>query len=194
MLPFANMNLTKDQEYFSEGLSEQLINDLAKVSGMMVVGQSSSFQLKGHDEDLRDVGRRLGVANILKGSVRRGGDHVRITAELIEACNGYQLWSQSYDPEIEDVFTVEDAIAESVTEALKLKLLGGAGQPVGSTPSSANPDAYQAYLKANYSRDRGNSPDKTLALVNIAIGLDQKYAPSWAFTGPISNTRWRINP
>lgn len=180
VLPFVDMNLTKDQEYFSEGLSEQLINCLARASGLVVVGRSSSFQFKGHDDDLRDVGHKLGVANILEGSVRRDGDHVRITAELIQASNGYQLWSQTYEREINDVFTVEDEIAESVTQALKLKLLGGTGQPVALSSQSTNSEAYQAYLKANHSNSHGESPAKTLTLVNTTIELDQKYAPSWA--------------
>ena len=96
VLPFEDMGPTKDEEYFSDGLAEQLINDLAKVSGLEVVGRSSAFQFKGKNEDLRDVGRKLGVANVLEGSVRRDGNHVRITAELIKADDGFQLWSQTY--------------------------------------------------------------------------------------------------
>ena len=130
MLPFADMSPAKDQEYFSDGLAEQLINDLAKVSGLKVVGRSSAFQFKGKNEDLRDVGRKLGVANVLEGSVRREGNHVRITAELIKADDGFQLWSQTYDREIKDIFAVQDEIALAATEALQLKLLGGNGQPV----------------------------------------------------------------
>ena len=99
VLPFADMSAAKDQEYFSDGLAEQLINDLAKVSGLKVVGRSSAFQFKGKNEDLREVGRKLGVANVLEGSVRRDGNHVRITAELIKADDGSQLWSQTYDRE-----------------------------------------------------------------------------------------------
>ncbi len=125
VLPFANMNLTKDQEYFSEGLSEQLIDDLAKVSGLKVIGRSSSFHFKGSDEDARDVGRKLGVANLLEGSVRRDANHVRITAELIKADDGTQLWSQKYDRNIKDIFAVEDEIAQSAAKALQVKLLGG---------------------------------------------------------------------
>ena len=95
VLPFADMSPAKDQEYFSDGLSEQLINDLAKVSGLKVVGRSSSFQFRGQNEDPRDVERKLGVANVLEGSVRREGNRVRITAELIKADDGFQLWSQT---------------------------------------------------------------------------------------------------
>src|SRR5260370_28847173 len=145
VFPFGDMKPTKDEEYFSDGLAEQLINDLAKVSGLEVVGRSSAFQFKGKNEDLRDVGRKLGVANVLEGSVRRDGNHVRITAELIKAGDGFQLWSQTYDREIKDIFAVQDDIAQAATEALRLKLLGGNGQPVASNLRSTNPEAYQAY-------------------------------------------------
>src|SRR5258708_2899193 len=114
VLPFADMSPAKDQEYFSDGLAEQLINDLAKVSGLKVVGRSSSFQFKGKNEDLRDVGRKLGVANVLEGSVRREGNHVRITAELTKADDGFQLWSQTYDREINHIFAAQDEIARGV--------------------------------------------------------------------------------
>jgi len=111
VLPFADLSPGKDQEYFSDGLSEELINDLAQVPGLKVVGRSSAFQFKGRNEDLRVVGRKLGVANILEGSVQREGDHVRIRAELIKADDGFQLWSETYDRKIEDIFTVQSQIA-----------------------------------------------------------------------------------
>ena len=111
VLPFADASPTKDQEYLSDGLAEQLINDLAKIPGLKVIGRSSSFQFKGRTEDARDVGRKLAVANVLEGSVRREGNHVRITAELIKADDGFQLWSQTYDREIKDIFAVQDEIA-----------------------------------------------------------------------------------
>ncbi len=107
------MSPAKDQEYFSDGLSEQLIHELAKVSGLKVVGRSSAFQFKGKNEDLREVGSKLGVANVLEGSVRRDGNRVRITAELIKTEDGFQLWSQTYDREINDIFAVQDENRES---------------------------------------------------------------------------------
>ncbi|HTF70755.1 MAG TPA: hypothetical protein VK638_49600 [Edaphobacter sp.] len=190
VLPFEDMSPSKDEEYFSDGLAEQLINDLAKVSGLEVVGRSSAFQFKGKNEDLRDVGRKLGVANVLEGSVRREGNHVRISAELIKAGDGFQLWSQTYDREIKDIFAVEDEIALSATEALQLKLLGGNGQPVAPNLRSANPDAYQAYLQAEYFSVRGHSKenlDKALAYTDNAIKLDEKYAPAWALRSSVEN-------
>jgi len=190
VLPFADMSPAKDQEYFSDGLSEQLINDLAKVSGLMVVGRSSAFQFKGKNEDLRSVGRKLGVANVLEGSVRREGNHVRITAELIKADDGFQLWSQSYDREINDIFAVQDEIARAATEALQVKLLGGNGQPVAPNSRSANPEAYQAYLQAKYFVGRAQSKEdfgKGLAYADQAIKLDEKYAPAWALRSSVQN-------
>jgi TolB-like protein/DNA-binding winged helix-turn-helix (wHTH) protein len=190
VLPFADMTAAKDQEYFSDGLAEQLINDLAKVSGLKVIGRSSAFQFKGKNEDPRDVGRKLGVANVLEGSVRREGNHVRITAELIKADDGFQLWSQTYDREIKDIFAVEDDIALAATQGLQLKLLGGNGQPVVPNLRSTNPEAYQAYLQAQYFSGRGPSKEdlgRALAYTDTAIKLDERYAPAWALRSSVQN-------
>lgn len=190
VLPFADMSPAKDQEYFSDGLSEQLIHDLAKVSGLKVVGRSSAFQFRGQNKDLREVARKLDVANILEGSVRREGNHVRITAELTKANDGFQLWSQTYDREIKDIFAVQDEIALAATEALQVKLLGGNGQPIASTSRSGNPEAYQAYLQANYFLGRGHNKeelDKALTYADQAIELDQRYAPAWALRAMVEN-------
>jgi TolB-like protein/DNA-binding winged helix-turn-helix (wHTH) protein/Flp pilus assembly protein TadD len=190
VLPFADASPAKDQEYLSDGLAEQLINDLAKVTGLKVIGRSSSFQFKGRTEDARDVGRKLAVANVLEGSVRREGNHVRITAELIKADDGFQLWSQTYDREIKDIFAVQDEIALAATQALQVKLLGGNGQPVAANLRSANPEAYQAYLQAEYFSERGPSKEgfgKALAYTDAAIKLDAKYAPAWALRASVEN-------
>ena len=190
VLPFVDMSPGKDQEYFSDGLAEQLIDDLAKVPRLKVVGRSSAFQFKGKNEDLREVGRKLGVANVLEGSVRREGNHVRITAELTKANDGFQLWSQTYDREIKDIFAVQDEIARATTEALQVKLLGSNGQPVPSTLRSANPEAYQAYLQANYLFGRGQSKEdfgKALAYTDTAIKLDENYAPAWALRASVQS-------
>jgi TolB-like protein len=191
VLPFADLSAAKDQEYFSDGLAEQLINGLAKVSRLKVVGRSSAFQFKGKNEDVRDVGRKLGVANVLEGSVRREGNHVRITAELTKADDGFQLWSQTYDREIKDIFAIQDEIALSATRALQLKLLGGNGQPVAPDLGSANPEAYEAYLQAKYFSGRGQSKEdlgKALAYTGTAIKLDEKYAPAWALRSLVQST------
>jgi TolB-like protein/DNA-binding winged helix-turn-helix (wHTH) protein len=191
VLPFADASPTKDQEYLSDGLAEQLINDLAKVHGLKVIGRSSSFQFKDRTEDARDVGRKLAVANVLEGSVRREGNLVRVTAELIKADDGFQLWSQTYDREIKDIFAVQDEIALAATQALQVKLLGENGQPVAANLRSANPEAYQAYLQANYFLGRGTGKvelGKALAYADTAIKLDEKYAPAWALRASVQNT------
>jgi TolB-like protein/DNA-binding winged helix-turn-helix (wHTH) protein/Flp pilus assembly protein TadD len=190
VLPFANLSAGKDQEYFSDGLSEQLINDLAKVSGLQVVARSSAFQFKGKNEDVREVGRKLGVANVLEGSVRREGNHIRITAELTKANDGFQLWSQTYDRQIKDIFAVQDEIARATAEALQLKLLGNNSQQVASKLRSANPDAYQTYLQAKYFSERGQNKEdlgKALSYADQAINLDEKYAPAWALRASVQN-------
>jgi TolB-like protein/DNA-binding winged helix-turn-helix (wHTH) protein/thioredoxin-like negative regulator of GroEL len=190
VLPFADISPAKDQEYFADGLAEQLINDLAKVSGLKVVGRSSAFQFKGKNEDLREVGSKLGVANVLEGSVSREGDRVRITAELIKTDDGFQLWSQTYDREFKDIFAVQDEIARAATQALQVKLLGSNGQPVPSNLRSANAEAYQAYLQANYFIGRGRSKEdlsKALAYADTAIKLDASYAPAWALRASVQN-------
>jgi tetratricopeptide (TPR) repeat protein len=133
---------------------------------------------------LREIGRKLGVANVLEGSVRRQGNSVRITAELIKTDDGFQLWSQSYDRELKDIFTVQDEIAHSTTQALQLKLLGGNLQ-------NTNSQAYQAYLQAKYFIGQGRGKDdldKALTYADTAIKLDEQFAPAWALRAKIRNT------
>jgi TolB-like protein/DNA-binding winged helix-turn-helix (wHTH) protein/Tfp pilus assembly protein PilF len=190
VLPFADMSPSQDQEYFSDGLTEQLINDLAKIPNLKVIGRSSAFQFKSKSEDVRNVGRTLGVANVLEGSVRHEGNRVRITAELIKADDGFQLWSQTYDREINDIFAVQDEIARAATEALEPKLLEGNRQPVASNLRSANPEAYQAYLQAEYFSERGPSKEgfgRALTYADTAIKLDAEYAPAWALRASVQN-------
>ena len=123
VLPFADMSAGKDQEYFADGLSEELLNLLAKLPELRVIGRTSSFQFKGRNEDLRVIGEKLNVAHILEGSVRKSGEKVRITAQLIRAADGSHLWSESYDRTLDDIFVVQDDIAGEVVKALKLTLL-----------------------------------------------------------------------
>jgi TolB-like protein/DNA-binding winged helix-turn-helix (wHTH) protein len=184
VLPFADISSTRDQEYFSDGITEQLISDLARVPALRVVGRSSVFQFKGKNEDLREIGLKLGVANVLEGSVRRQGNSVRITAELIKADDGFQLWSESYDRKVNDIFTVQDEIARSATQALQLKLLGEKLQ-------NTNSQAYEAYLQAKYFIGQGRGKDdlqKALAYADTAIKLDEKFAPAWALRARVRNT------
>jgi TolB-like protein/predicted Ser/Thr protein kinase len=183
VLPFADMSPGKDQEYFSDGLAEELTNALAKVPGLKVAGRSSAFQFKGKNEDVRTVGQKLNVANVLEGSVRRDGSRVRITAELTKAEDGFQLWSEEYNTEIKDIFAVQDEIARAVTGALQIKLLGANGTPALARSKVTNPDAYQAYLQAAYFLNRGSEKanyDKALSYAEQAIKLDPNFSDAWA--------------
>ena len=183
VLPFADLSPGKDQEYFSDGLTEELINDLAKVPGLKVVARSSAFQFKGRNEDLRAVGRKLGVANVLEGRVRKEGNQVRITAELIKADDGFQLWSETYDREVSHIFAAQDEIARAVASALQVKLLSANSAAIPATPRTTNSEAYQAYLQGQYFIARGQDREdltKALAYSERAIKLDANYAPAWA--------------
>jgi TolB-like protein/DNA-binding winged helix-turn-helix (wHTH) protein len=183
VLPFVDMSPGQDQGYFSDGLSEELINDLAKVPGLKVVARSSSFQFKAIPEDLRIVGKKLGVANVLEGSLRREGDRIRITADLIEADNGFQVWSGTYDRDVSNIVTTQDEIAAAVTGALQSKLLNSNGAAVAGMQRETNLAAYQAYLEGQYFVARGQdnqAMNKALSYADQAITLDAGYAPAWA--------------
>src|SRR5215469_942209 len=191
VLPFADLSANKDQAYISDGLSEELINDLAQVPGLKVVARSSSFQCKEKNEDLRSVGSKLGVANILEGSIRREGDRIRIRAELTTAEDGFELWSQTYDRKIGDLLNVEEQIARAATDALQVKLLGPKASTSATIERSRNPEAYVAYLRAQYFTSRGRDKDdldSALAYVEQAIKMDEKYARAWALRSYIVDT------
>jgi TolB-like protein/DNA-binding winged helix-turn-helix (wHTH) protein/Tfp pilus assembly protein PilF len=191
VLPFTDMSPGKDQEYFADGLSEQLINDLAKVSGLKVVARSSAFQFKGKSEDLRTVGHELGVANILEGSVRKEGNRVRITASLIKADDGFQLWSDTYDRDVGRIFEAQDDIARDVTSALQIKLLNPAGSAISARSPGTNPEAYQAYLQGQYFAARGQDKEdlnKALSYADQAIKSDASFAPAWAQRSQVLQT------
>jgi TolB-like protein/DNA-binding winged helix-turn-helix (wHTH) protein/Flp pilus assembly protein TadD len=191
VLPFVDLSPGKDQEYFSDGLTEEMITNLAKIPGLKVVARSSSFQFKGKNEDLRGVGQKLGVATVLEGSVRKDGNRVRITAELIKAEDGFQLWSETYDRDISHIFAAQDEIARAVSGALQLRLLSGnnPGHPGGSP--TTNSQAYQAYLQGQYFIARGQDQEdleKALSYADQAIKLDDSYAPAWAQRAQVLQT------
>jgi adenylate cyclase len=141
VLPFVNMSSDPEQEYFSDGISEELLNQLSKIKDLQVAGRTSSFYFKGRNENLREIGEKLAVAHVLEGSVRKSGNHVRVTAQLIKAADGYHLWSESYDRELNDIFAIQDEIAHAVTDALSITLgVGSLGV------STRNIEAYEAYL------------------------------------------------
>lgn len=179
VLPLVDLSEAKDQEYFSDGLSEELINLLAQTPGLQVAGRTSAFSFKGKNEDLKQIGRELGVAHLLEGSVRKSGDHVRITVQLIRADTGLHLWSQSYDREMTDLYKVQDEIASAVVEALKVKLLPGFDLP---SQRAVDPDAYTQYLQARQVKSR-SSPEamkESIAGLQKAIDLDPGFAAAWA--------------
>jgi len=183
VLPFADLSPRKDQEYFSDGLADELITDLTKIPGLKVVARSSTFQFKGKNEDPRRVGQKLGVANVLEASVRKEGNRVRITAALTKVADGSQLWSETYDREITHIFAAQDEIARAVTEALQIKLMSPGDALVSASSRSTSPEAYQAYLQGQYFAARGQDKEdlnKALSYADQAIKLDAKYAPAWA--------------
>jgi TolB-like protein/DNA-binding winged helix-turn-helix (wHTH) protein/Tfp pilus assembly protein PilF len=183
VLPFVDMSPAKDQEYFSDGLTEELINDLAKVPGLKVVARSSAFQFKAKNADLRSVGQKLGVANVLEGTVRKEGNRVRITAELTKVDDGFQLWSESYDRDISHIIAAQDEIARAVTGTLQVKLLRTNRAGIPESSGTMNSEAYQAYLQGQYFIARGQDKEDLIRAVSYAdqaIKLDPSYAAAWA--------------
>ena len=168
-------------DYFSDGLSEELIAVLAKIPGLKIIGRSSSFLFKGKSDDSRTIGEKLGVANLLEGSVRKQGDRVRIVAELINAADGRALWSETYDRELKDVFAVQSEIATAVTEQLKIKLLGAPAKS-DAAPSNDNLAAYNALQQGTFyfrlSTEEGTR--KATEFYDEAIRLDPRYALAYA--------------
>jgi TolB-like protein/tetratricopeptide (TPR) repeat protein len=152
VLPFENMSADKDNEYFSDGLTETLLHMLAQVPELKVAARTSSFAFKGQNANVRDIARALGVANVLEGSVQRSGDRVRITAQLIRASDGFHIWSEVYDRTLDDIFDVQDEIAKKVGVALSTSLLGDGSSNVFAGVNTADPDAYDLYLQARKAR------------------------------------------
>jgi len=146
VLPFVNMSADTDNEYFSDGLSEELLNLLAKVDGLKVAARTSSFKFKTSEADIAEIGEQLNVATVLEGSVRKSGNQVRITAQLIKVDDGFHMWSETYDRDLDNIFVVQDEIAKAIVDALKLPLLGHDAQPLTNTTSTGNFAAYDLYL------------------------------------------------
>lgn len=180
VLPFVDMSPQKDQEYFSDGLAEELLNQLVKIPSLRVAARTSSFQFKGKTDDLRTIAAKLNVGTILEGSVRRAGGRVRISVQLVNAADGFHLWSQIYDREVKDIFAVQEEIASAVVASLQPRLVGQAPQP----PRATNPEAYNAYLKGRYLfRESGGRKkddlEKTISYYQQALRLDPGYAAAW---------------
>ena len=181
VLPLVNTSGDAANDYFSDGLSEELIAVLAKIPGLKIIGRSSSFLFKGKSDDSRTIGEKLGVTNLLEGSVRKQGDRVRIVAELINAADGRALWSETYDRELKDVFAVQSEIATAVTEQLKIKLLGAPAKS-DAAPSNDNLAAYNALQQGTFyfrlSTEEGTR--KATEFYGEAIRLDPRYALAYA--------------
>jgi TolB-like protein/Flp pilus assembly protein TadD len=183
VLPLANASDNKDEQFFSDGLSENLIIALSQFDGLTVIGRNSSFQFRDSKVDSRTIGEKLGVATLLEGSVQHAGDVVRVSAELINAANGHTLWSQRYDRPYKDLFALQDDITRQVASALKARLLTGVSTPAQTDrPPSGNLDAYTAFLQGKFYAARLTQLDdrQAIAQFTAATRLDPRYALAWA--------------
>jgi serine/threonine-protein kinase len=182
VLPFANMSRDADDEYFSDGLAEEIINALTQIAGLKVIARTSAFAFKGKNEDIRRIAEALGVTNVLEGSVRRAGSRLRVTAQLIHAADGTHLWSQRYDRELTDVFAVQDEIAAAIVAALKVKLTG---KPASARPHEPNLSAYEAFLRGrhHYYKTSPESFSRAEECFQQAIGLDSEWADPHSYLG-----------
>ena len=178
VLPFADMSSARDQEYFGDGMTEEILNTLAKIRELRVSGRTSAFAYKGQDKDLREIGKELGVAYLVEGSVRKEGEQLRITAQLIDAGDGSHLWSDSYDRDMANVFQIQREIAEAISGALRIPLGLDAADLVSPT---ADLEAYDLYLAGRARiRERGPSLNQAIRLFEAAIARDSMWAPAWA--------------
>ena len=184
VLPFLNIGGDPEQEYFSDGITEDLITDLSKVSALDVVTRNTSFTYKGQSVDARSLGRQLGVTHIIEGSVRKSGNRLRISGQLIDALSGHHLWAERYDRQLADIFDVQDEISKAIVEALKLKLLPSEQQAIQQR-GTANAEAYNLYLMARRQWVAGNDgdwhrEDLIISICERAVGIDPDYAHAWA--------------
>jgi len=175
VLPFVNMSSDPEQEYFSDGLSEELLNQLAQIEGLSVTGRTSSFAFKGQNVDLRTIGETLDAAYVLEGSVRKAGDDLRITAQLINAANGYHLWSETFGRKLNDVFAVQEEIALEVARALSVEL--GVTSPQTQFGGTNSFEAYDLFLKGRSISDA--APERAIEYFRASIALDPAYAAPW---------------
>ncbi len=181
VLPFVNMSNDPDQEYFSDGISEELLNGLAKISELQVAARTSSFAFKGKNADITDIGRELKVETVLEGSVRKAGQRVRITAQLINVADGYHLWSEAYDRELTDIFAIQDEISKAIVDALKVHLTDQEVAAVNTT-RDVDLDAYNYVLLARHNLRQRTQPtlERAAFLFQKAIDIDPGYAAAWA--------------
>jgi adenylate cyclase len=193
VLPFVNRSRDEDDEYFSDGLAEELLNVLTKIRGLRVAARASSFLFKGSKEDLAVIGERLNVATLLDGSVRKSGNRVRISVQLVKAADRVQLWSETYDRSLDDIFAVQDDIAQAVVKELRTTLLGEAPDSdasglakaevaIAARGHSSNPEAHRLYLQGKHFVDRITKEDteRGIRYLEEALALDPSYALAWA--------------
>lgn len=178
VLPFADLSPDKDQDYFADGLTEELLNKLSQVKDLQVTARTSSFYFKGRNEDMRTIGETLGVAHLLEGSVRKAGDQLRITAQLVKAQDGYHLWSETYDREMTDIFAIQDDIARAVTQALSITLGAGEFKRPGMT---RNIEAYKVYLQgvASLYKYTPDSVQTSIDQLKEAVTIDPTFGICW---------------
>jgi TolB-like protein len=181
VLPFADMSPSKDQDYFCEGIAEEIINALTKIDALRVASRSSAFAFKGQNQDIRKVGERLNVGTVMEGSVRKAGNRIRITAQLINVLDGYHLWSERYDRDLEDVFAVQDEIAESIVKALRVVLTDEEKRAI-EQPRSENIEAYEYYLRGRqfFYQFREKGLQFARRMFTRAIEIDPDYARAYA--------------
>jgi adenylate cyclase len=181
VMPFVNMSADKEQEYFCDGLAEELLNMLAKVNELRVTARTSSFSFKGQSVDIATIGEKLNVESVLEGSVRKSGDKVRITAQLIKVSDGYHIWSVTYDRTLDDIFVVQEEISRQVVDALKVTLLGEDEIELVRRPTE-NIEAYELYLLGRHNLVEWDieSVERAIAFFSQAIELDPEYALAWA--------------
>jgi len=191
VLPFVNMSGDADNEYFSDGLSEELLNLLARLQSLRVCSRTSSFALKGKEIDMPTIAKQLGVRHVLEGSVRRDGDRVRITAQFIDAIDDRHLWSETYDRELQDIFAVQDEIASHIVAALKLTLTPDEQQAIQSTTGDADALDYYLQGREQFHRTELGHLEKSLEMFEAAIRIDPNYALAWAgLTYVFVDTYW----
>jgi adenylate cyclase len=181
VLPFMNLSSDPENEYFSDGITEEILNALVKVSDLKVASRTSAFAFKGHQGDVREIAEKLGVATVLEGSVRKAGNRVRITGQLIGAADGYHLWSETYDRQLEDIFAIQDDIAQSIVTALKATLAVEEGEKL-VVPTTDNLEAYTLYLKGRfqYNKDTEAGLRQSLEFYRQALRHSPDYAKAWA--------------
>jgi TolB-like protein/Tfp pilus assembly protein PilF len=180
VLPFADLSADKNQDWFCDGIAEEILNALAQLPDLHVAARTSTFSLRNSAHDLRTVGEKLDVETVVEGSVRRAGDRIRVTVQLVDVANGFQLWSDRYDREMKDIFDVQDEIARAVANRLKVALPDGRGKRMVSA-TTANLEAYELYLQGRaLLYRRGASIQPALECFRRVVELDADYAPAWA--------------